>query len=100
MCIPRGARPARRTRRASRELVALLLERLVDPAAVDRAGLDLLDALRLLGKDRLRRLEDVLGLLLRNRDQAVGVAADDVAGVDGHAAHVDRHVDLARSILV
>src|SRR5882724_1221698 len=82
------------------DLVAFLFERLVDPAAVDRARLDLLHRVGLLRQYRPGRVEDGLGVLLRHYDQAVGVADDDVARVDGYAPHDDRHVDLAGSVLV
>src|SRR6267142_550255 len=84
----------------SLDLVAFLLERLVDPRTVDGAGADLLHRAFLLREDRLGRRENGFGMLLRNGDQAVGVADDDVAGIHRNAAHDDGHVDLPRPVLV
>src|SRR6266850_1337462 len=84
----------------SLDLVAFLLERLVDPRTVDGAGADLLHRAFFLREDRLGRSEDGFGMLLRNGDQAIGVADDDVAGIHRNAAHDDGHVDLPRPVLV
>src|SRR5260221_12637908 len=82
------------------DLVAFLLERLVDPRTVDGAGADLLHRAFFLREDRLGRGEDCFRVFLGNGDQAIGVADDDVAGIDRHAADGDGHVDLPRPVLV
>src|ERR1051325_1300205 len=82
------------------DLVAFFPQRLLDPAAVDGAGVDLLHRRSFLLEDRLGRCEDALGLLLRHCHQPVGIADDDVTGHDRHAGDRDGHVDLAGPVLV
>jgi len=75
-------------------------ERFVYLGAEQATRLDFGNALGLTLHERADERQHLLGVRARHDSDAIAVADDDVARHDDRAAAADRHVDLARSVLV